>query len=251
MAIDPLHASGDAAQDLKVAGILEHLAACAPFSTECAKGRWSKRWARWATTANLIGLSLLPLFAIAVALRHEFGSSAGILDLPLLGMGLVGLPLIGLFSLLCTIASDALHLMEMHWHRGRIWAAGYTHDMTHVEGLLHFEQGDLRAADVWLEQKSKRAERRQARFFGGNDKLALLTLVAAGWAAWKEVQGLVIGTEPSWLLWGLAFLGGLTFGGLLVSRELERMAYLRDVVTLAIKRREAIALESSSAPNGK
>lgn len=251
MAVDPLRASGNADRDSKVPGVLEHLAACAPFSMERTKSRWSKRWATWATTANLVGLSLLPLFAVAGALRHEFGSSVGLLDLLLLGMGLVGLPLIGLFSLLSTIASDMLHLVEMHRHRGRIWAAGYTHDMTHVDGLLQFEPGDLRAADAWLEQKSKRAERRQARFFGGNDKLALLTLVAAGWAAWKEVQGLVIGAEPSWLLWGLAFLGGLTLGGLLVSRELERMAYLRDLVALAIKRQEAATLQRSDAPDAR
>lgn len=251
MRVEPLPSTGESSPDLNVGAVLERLAACVPFDMERTKGRWSKALGRSAVTANLIGLSLLPLFAMAGGLRYGLESGAGVLDGALLLVGMVLLPFAGLASLLCTMASDALHWVAMHKRRGSHWAAAYAHDSLNADDLLPFPLDALRAADTWFDQKIKRMERRQARFFGGNDRLALFTLIAAVWAVWKEVQGLVLGAEPSWLLWGLALLGGMMLGGLMVSRELEKMAYLRDLLALAIKRQEAAPTCRPTSTNAK
>ncbi|KQW46696.1 hypothetical protein ASD88_09995 [Pelomonas sp. Root662] len=189
----------------------------------------------------MIGLPLLACVAIFAWLRYGIGSVGPSLDWLLWFFGLGVMPLVAVVSLFCTVAAEVLHFREMQQRQGQNWASEYENDASYADSLAKFSIDVLRSADAWFEQKIKRIERRQTRFFGGHDKLALLTLIAAGWASWKEIRGLLQGGEPPWFLLGLALLGGILLGGLTLSSQWERMGYLRDLLAMAIKRKEAAA----------
>jgi hypothetical protein len=226
-----------------VRAVLEQLSTCMPFDAEGTRSARSKVLNRIAARANLIGLPLLAGVAIFAWFRYGIGSVGPSLDWLLLFFGLGVMPLLGVVSFVCIVTAEVLDFREMQERQGQNWASAYEKDASHAESLSKFPADALRLADAWFEQKIKRLERRQIRFFGGNDKLALLTLLAAGWASWKEIRSLLQGGEPPWFLLGLALLGGMLLGGLMLSRQWERMGYLRDLLAMAIKRKDAVAAE--------
>jgi hypothetical protein len=239
----PVESTNPQRSTTDVAHVLEHLATCKPFNPDSNKGRVPKALGHASTRLNLLGLSMLISFVLLGLVIRGAGEATGWLKVSILVVGQLLIPMVGVMSLICTTAADLLHALEMRKHQGRNWANSYNHDAAQVETLSVFPLNVLKTADAWFEQKIKRVERRQIRFFGGNDKLALFTLIAAGWASWKEVNGLIQGVGPSWLLFGLAFIAGMTLGGLALSHQWERMGYLRDLLTLAIKRSEAATAE--------
>jgi hypothetical protein len=152
-------------------------------------------------------------------------------------MGAVGLGIavqgIALLAMLLHIVSDLGTLLGQHRRRGESSQDEAMHDHDMAARLLVHPVKALEATDRWLAQKTHRLERRQTRFFGGPDKLALVALMAAGWTAWKDVGADVLSWQPSPLLFGVALLVGLALGGMAVLRRVDQLAYQRDLLQIA------------------
>lgn len=113
----------------------------------------------------------------------------------------------------------------------------FEHDLTNAKALAGVPSEALELADDWLAQKMKRIERRLSFFFGGADKIALFAIVGACWVTGKELltSNTITASEP--VLYGLAFLAGMTLGGVSLRLVADRFAYQRDIIALAHKLR--------------
>lgn len=138
-----------------------------------------------------------------------------------------------LASLVLSVASGITSFVIRYRRIGHECASEISHDHEMAGRLTSYPMEALGAVDSWLDQKMKRMERRQLRFFGGSDKLAIATLLTAGWSTWKEVGSALTLWEPSPLLFGAAFLFGLAMGGMTLAALSERFAYQRDLLQIA------------------
>jgi hypothetical protein len=194
-------------------------------------GSLEAKTARWSVRALYVETALFAILLALAAVHY-------VAPLPRLGLRValvVGLlvQLSAVVSLLLQIVSGMAFAIHRHWRIGELHRQECLLDHGNAMRLLDFDASILEATDRWIEQKIKRIERRQVRFFGGSDKLAVLVVAAMGWATWKEV-GLTLATwQPTLLMFGVAFLAGLVLGGMSVARMVDGLWYQREVLQLA------------------
>lgn len=189
-----------------------------------AAARWSPRLL--ASSGVLFGLLAL------LAGIHWVAPLPRALVVGAFGLGL-SVQLLSLGALVLLIGSGLASTVRDYRQFGRICQEEAAHDYEAATQLASYSLEALEAADRWVEQKLRRLERRQIRFFGGPDKLALAVVLIAGWAAWKEVKAALLLWQPSVLLFGTAFLVGLAIGGVAISHIADRLAYQRDLLHIA------------------
>lgn len=111
--------------------------------------------------------------------------------------------------------------------------------------LLHFNEDELQYAKYWLEMKIARNESRLKFFFG--DKTAALALLGLSWPIVKELGGvawlsssfnqfLTSGSVLNTIIWlGLAFLLGISLGGIVMKNINERYKHQVSLIELSLK----------------
>ncbi|KVC18358.1 hypothetical protein WS58_21115 [Burkholderia pseudomultivorans] len=108
------------------------------------------------------------------------------------------------------------------------------HDSEHAKALATYDRRLLQRTDAWLSMKIERVKNRLGFFIGGGDKAAILALAGMGWATLREVTNLQAGLLQDAFLYGVAFLGGLAIGGLMLNVVVQRYSYQRDLLALAL-----------------
>lgn len=112
-------------------------------------------------------------------------------------------------------------------------------DLTHVESLAQEGLAALQFAKQWIAIEMDRVNARLTMMFGSPDKVAIASLAALGWNAWKESHAIGadwIGTVAQIVL---AFLGGAAIGSLFARDRLAQLSYQRDLLSMAISQLEA------------
>ncbi|GAB2871689.1 hypothetical protein GCM10027093_04160 [Paraburkholderia jirisanensis] len=108
------------------------------------------------------------------------------------------------------------------------------HDLRHAQQLCVFDKRLIERTDTFLALKIERLKGQLGFFLGGADKVAMIALAGMGWAAFKEFQSVVEGLHHDIFIYGLAFSGGIAFGGVLLNIVARRYSYQRDLLTLAL-----------------
>lgn len=111
------------------------------------------------------------------------------------------------------------------------------HDSKHVKKLMIFDKKLLERTDKWLAIKMERLRGQLGIFLGGADKIAIFALAGLAWSALKELPGIEPGWRHDLFVYGVAFVGGLAFGGVLLNVILRRYGYQRDLLALALDRK--------------
>jgi len=215
-----------------IAKVLATLHDLRPFThkqpTRPAFIRWTSTWSTRLLVASSVLFGALALLAGLRAFH--------LLPQPALmaaaGLGFA-VQALAVLSVLLHNAGEFATLVVQHLRRGLTGQDEAMHDHDMAAELLAHSPRALEATDRWLEQKIKRLERRQVRFFGGPDKLAWVALMAAGWTTWQNVGADLRSWEPSPLLFGLALLVGWALGGIAASRRVDELAYQRDLLQTA------------------
>lgn len=108
------------------------------------------------------------------------------------------------------------------------------HDISNALKLLPTSNERLQFVEKWLSIKMERTKAHISLFFGSPDKVAIFALAGMGWLSWKEFQSANQGLAQDAMLFVFAFFGGCAIGSLLQQRVLKRMAYQKDLISLAI-----------------
>ncbi len=196
---------------------------------------WPGNLERWAAVP-LMAATLLFLALCALALFK--GNTPLSPPMQALVQGTVGCSsLLALVSLAMQTAGGTAGVWIAQRKGGEIRAWRCARDMHFGAELACQKAQELDLADKWLEKETRRIEARLAFFFGSADKVALLALVGAGWAAWKDVLGSALSSSGSAIWFGLAFLSGVALGGLALRRSLNELMYQRDLISLATQKR--------------
>jgi hypothetical protein len=208
------------------------------------KGRLEASVAIWSTRALHVQIGLFAILLIFAAVHYVTPLSRSVANVAL-AIGIL-VQLSAVTSLLLQIGSGVAFAIHRYRWSGEIQAQECLLDHGNAMRLLKFDGPVLASADLWIEQKIKRLERGQVRFFGGSDKLAVIAVVSIAWTTWKELGLTLTSWQPTPLIFGVAFLVGLVLGGLSVARSVESLWYQKDVLQLA----QALkcAAESSAAP---
>jgi hypothetical protein len=189
------------------------------------------------------GLALLVVMAAALAYKTWTPSET--LKLVAL-VAAVATQLLGVFGLLLQTIGGLTSIFQLPKNEADERHAEFLYDAAYVARLMRYPKAALIQADSWFDARGKRFSRRNSLFFGGVDRLALVALIGAGWAASKEVIAFA-GTYPhvaTALTVGAAFLAGLALGGVSVVRAVHRIAYQREIVAQAMLAMEADASNS-------
>lgn len=111
--------------------------------------------------------------------------------------------------------------------------------------LRDFDINILKAGEQWMGIKLERLKFRMLLLFGGSDKLGVFGLVGLAWAMWKSMKAESTLLAQDWVGFFLAGLGGMVLGGILINALIQRLAYQREIITLAIREREEVAMAKS------
>lgn len=214
-----------------IASTIELLNAMPSLPRDEDSGLIARVTARWGTCfiwTSAVSMLLLVMLAVVhlVEPLPDFGISAA------MAMG-VATQLFALMSLALQTVSGISSMFRYQQRIGKVWESECMHDHEMAARLESVPREALEAVDRWLELKIKRVERRQIRFFGGSEKLALFGVVAGAWSVWKETGTALASWQPSPLLFGVALFTGFALGGMVVARLLDRLAYQRDVLQIA------------------
>lgn len=178
----------------------------------------------------LIGAAVFfVILIILILIYNNMNRPSGIFKTIIL-LSAIFTQLLAVFSMLVQLIKNIEEILYRRSYVGELCRQEFLHDIKYSKKLATYSLEALDAADQWLEQKIKRLERRQLRFFGGPDKLAIIALIVGGWAAWKEVGSEVMAMQFSPLLFGAAFIVGLALGGVLVGQVIEKLCYYRDLI---------------------
>ncbi len=103
-------------------------------------------------------------------------------------------------------------------------------DLSMAKELKKFQPEKLKIAQQILETKIARIQARLMFFLGGADKIAILSLAVMGWAAWNEFPKFTNHSEYNVLYMGVAFLGGLSIGGVMLNVVMHRYIYYVEII---------------------
>lgn len=152
----------------------------------------------------------------------------------------------GLLSLLCAMLWLILDMLPIiailvfaRKYAMRRQLLDAAQDLTHVETLAQEGLATLQFVKQWISIEMDRVNARLAMMFGSPDKVAIASLAALGWNAWKESHTLGADWISTVAQIILAFLGGAAIGALFGRDRLAQLTYQRDLLSMAISQLEA------------
>lgn len=165
---------------------------------------------------KIAGGDLSPFF-IGAARIIGFGSMVS-------AIFFVFIDILPIFLLMLNFRNDAMRrfLIEVEF------------DMGKALELRKFSSEHLRLAQQIFETKIARIQARLMMFLGGPDKIAIMSLATMGWAAWNEFPNVESSIAYNALYFGVAFLGGLSIGGVMLNVVMQRYAYYVELIKFSL-----------------
>lgn len=232
MNIDPID---HAPKQDQVSSALSEVTEMRPITIALAKGPRHAAIQRWMDKTLIAAAAVLVTSAVIGTIIFAGHTMPQYRDVVLLVLSLVGV--MALIPVAVTVTCEGAVLLASFWRPAPHHVAEYQGDKIYADQLAVYGSEVLAEVDAWLEQKIKRHERRQIRFFGGVDKLAVIVVIGSLWLAWKEANtALQALPSPVVHLTG-SLLVGLVLGGLAVNRAIERLGFQRDLVRMALRKK--------------
>ena len=217
----------------ELARILEVLDMMKPLAPDAMLTAFDRLIARITFWLRWIGVGLfLVLVAFAAWVRF-----AGPLHGPWLKAAFwIGIASMGLsmLSIVVDAVPSAVTLLRFQKNAHRRMLLEVEHDSRNATQLVAFGKKLLERTDKLLAIKINRLKEHLGFFLGGADKIAIFALAGMGWTALKEIQSIGVGWRYDVFVYGLAFMGGLAFGGVLLNVVVRRYNYQRDLLALAL-----------------
>jgi hypothetical protein len=205
---------------------------------------------RWAYRAMAIAAVALIFLVTLFGIERAFGLSRAWIPWVLaLGIIVVGLPQA---AWIMKMVPSVWTLLRFRQSASRMRQASLRHDIDAAQKLHRFPAMVLQILDDWLQQHDARQQARLAMFFGGSDKVALLSVTVFGVTllrqfsgAFEDAQKIIPGLSAGslrWILFGfylvLAGITGLSIGGWTLRLVMDRTVYQRDLLKLALDAHE-------------
>ncbi|KDR36332.1 hypothetical protein BG57_21340 [Caballeronia grimmiae] len=148
------------------------------------------------------------------------------------------------FALICQVLA-ALAMLSYVWsaiptlwnfqrYGARRLNAEFEHDSQNAMQLTSFDRSHLEGADRYVQSFIDRQRTFVEAFVGPMTNVALFSLVGLAVSVYKEFTSDHPLPFNNYVQYGMAFLGGIAFGAVLLNRVLRRYSYLRDVLALAL-----------------
>lgn len=109
------------------------------------------------------------------------------------------------------------------------------HDLWHVLELVGNSTETLEQVQRHLDLKIERSKNRIQQFMGSPDKIAMFSLAGMGFSVLKEFPLNSTVWSNNWFQYGLAFLTGISIGGILLNAVIQRYVYHRGLIQLALE----------------
>jgi hypothetical protein len=192
----------------------------------------SRRLANLLLAASGLAFACLAGFALYTAFGQPL---TGWPRLSALTVGVVSqvLALVALVVQIAPAMVNAVFFRKYAFHR---LICEFERDFEYAGRITRYNRSALEQADQYLSFITERRRLFLGAVIGSPEKVALFSLAAMGWSVYKEVPSGVSNWVYIAIQYGLALLGGLAFGSLLVNSVLRRYAYQRDILALALTR---------------
>lgn len=154
--------------------------------------------------------------------------------------------LLPVVAMLIDIFLGVFQLVKFKTETFRILMLEVQHDKSNIDMVVKFERKVLVEVKSWLEVKCSRIKAKIGVFFGGSEKIALISLAGFGWITFKEVfNGKIPENLPSasvnptqfTIVLIVAFFTGLSIGAMLLNQQLRRYTYHMEILDMALKKK--------------
>lgn len=217
----------------EMAHLFETLGKIEPVRASEMASSFEGRMEKYSWLSLKISMGLFAIILLLAFWKLKIGELNGIF----LGFGIA----VGFFTFLTSILSVAFQMLPVivllfFFKRDamRRLIVEVEFDLSMAKELKSFSFENLKIAQHILEAKVARIQSRLMFFLGGPDKIAILSLVAMGWAAWNEFPKITDHFESDILYIGVAFLGGLSIGGVMLNIVMQRYMYYVDLIKYAL-----------------
>lgn len=226
----------------EIVKLLDAMTPACSTPSQSRSERKAEQIANWIMGCAAGTFVILCGFSVWYKFIGELSGSAKVVAL-FFGIASMLLPII---SLLVNIVVGLWAIFNFRKNQLRRFLLEIENDNAHVCVLMSESRGELEQVQKLIQLKSTRIRNRIGIFFGGSDKIALLSLAGVGWLALKELFSkevtpiLSIGgsfTGYGLLQYVLAFLAGLAFGAVLMNFQLQRYVYQLELLDLAISQK--------------
>lgn len=149
--------------------------------------------------------------------------------------------------MLIEIFFGVIRLVKFKPETFRILLLEINRDKTNIESVIVFERKVLIEVKSWLAVKCSRIQSKIGLIFGGSEKVALVSLAAFGWIAFKEVLNKQISDSFQIISGGqshfavalvVALFVGLSVGAVLQKNQLRRYMYYMEIIEMALNRKQ-------------
>lgn len=195
----------------------------------------------------LIALALEAIFLLFVGWDKFFSPLRGLSrDVAFLfgGAGILS----GIVTLIAVVAKEICWFIALRQSLFRSFVSELKWDLAYSRRLDRFNKKDVKRAHEFVELRANRARERIKMFIGGTDKLALVVLLAGGWAVFKEVPWRISFFRADWtdpahfpsavLFLLFMFAISTIAGSFILNVHVQRYAYQLDLLKLQLSTRD-------------
>lgn len=230
---------------LRINHIIKILSSVKPYTPHTYKSKTDKIIDKMNGTLALFAALILFLLLIAISLYKLFEPfRCNLMICIIFGLYFIGTT-IGIVIMLLPPISGMKYLINWKKETSNDLIFEISHDEENAKLLLEYSEKELLYSIYWLQMKINRINIRVSSFFG--EKTAVLSVLALTYSAVQSsigfdklshtfTQGLFSsGVVNTFIMFGLAFLLGLSLGALMLKKVANHQLYLKEIVELTLR----------------
>ncbi|MGV3346046.1 hypothetical protein ACGVWS_09940 [Enterobacteriaceae bacterium LUAb1] len=230
---------------LRINQIIKILSGINPYASYTYKSKTDKIIDKIHGRLVAIGIIIIAALALCVILyKSSDFFKTDIITYIVFGLYFFG-TIIGLIIMILPPILGIKHLIDWKREAFNDFVCEISHDEENAKYLLEYSEKELLYAIYWLQLKINRITIRISSFFG--EKTAVLSLLGLCYSAVQSSIGFnqlsqtftsgsfTSDTTNVFIMFGLAFLLGISLGALMLKKVANHQLYLKEVVELAIR----------------
>ncbi|AHG21064.1 hypothetical protein Z042_16750 [Chania multitudinisentens RB-25] len=230
---------------LRVNHIIKILSSIKPYAPHTYKNRTDKIIDKIHGRLFMTGVIFLALLACLIALYRLTDLFRNDTMVYIIFGVYFGVTITGLLIMMLPPILGIKHLINWKKETSDDFVCEISHDEQNAMLLLDYSEKELLYAIHWLQTKINRINLRVSSFFG--EKTAVLSVLALTYSAVQSSIGFdklsqtftedlfTSGISNTFIMFGLAFLLGISLGALMLKKVANHQLYLKEIVELAIK----------------
>ncbi|MFE8152966.1 hypothetical protein RBA63_13940 [Brenneria goodwinii] len=230
---------------LRINQIIKILSGIKPYAPYTYKSKTDKIIDKIHGRLVVTGIIIIAVLALCVILyKSSDFFKTDIITYIVFGLYFVG-TIIGLIIMILPPILGIKHLIDWKREAFNDFVCEISHDEENAKLLLDYSEKELLYAIHWLQMKINRIIIRVSGFFG--EKTAVLSVLGLCYSAVQSSIGFnklsqtftdglfTSNISNTFIIFGLAFLLGISLGALMLKKVANHQLYLKEIVELAIR----------------